>query len=205
MIRRTILLAALALTLAAPVAHAAQPGLSPENKAMVDASAAYLQGLATVEAKFTQTAPDGQTSTGVLTLQRPGKARFAYDPPTLMTITSDGKTVYLYDGRLKTVDKAPLSRTPLNILLAQQVRLDRGVKIARVDKNSEGFALTALDAHNDTDGRIVLYFAAKASGEVSALKGWNLTDAQGRTTKVRLGDLVAKSGLDPALFTAPKR
>ncbi len=204
MLRRLFLSAACGLALAS-AAHAAQPTLSADDKARVEASAAYLQALATVEAKFTQTAPDGQTSTGTLTLQRPGKARFAYDPPTLMTITSDGKTVYLYDGRLKTVDKAPLSRTPLNILLAQQVRLDRGVKIARVDKNTEGFALTALDSHNESDGRIVLYFATKPSGDVLALKGWNLTDAQGRTTKVRLGDLASKSGLDPALFTAPKR
>ncbi|CAN5261302.1 outer membrane lipoprotein carrier protein LolA [soil metagenome] len=204
MLRRLFLTAACGLALAGG-AHAAPATLSPDDKARVEASTAYLQGLATVEAKFTQTAPDGQTSTGVLTLQRPGKARFAYDPPTLMTITSDGKTVYLYDGRLKTVDKAPLSRTPLNILLAQQVRLDKGVKIARVDKNTEGFALTALDSHNESDGRIVLYFATKASGDVSALKGWNLTDAQGRTTKVRLGELTAKSGLDPALFMAPKR
>src|ERR1700760_1617839 len=98
MIRRLFLsLAAAALVVGA--AHAAAP-ISPEDKAMTDAAAAYLQSLASAEAKFTQTAPDGQTSTGTLYLQRPGKARFAYDPPMLMTIVSDGKTVWLEDGKL---------------------------------------------------------------------------------------------------------
>ena len=171
---------------------------------MADAAAAYLQGLTSTQASFNQTAPDGSTSTGTLTLQRPGKARFAYDPPTLMTIVSDGKTVWLADGRLKTVDKAPLSRTPLSILLAQEVRLDRGVYVRRVDRNAEGFALTAQAKDHESEGRIVIYFAAGAAGKVTALKGWNLTDAQGRTTKVRLGDLTAKSGLSPSLFAPPK-
>ena len=202
MIRRLFLSLAAAALLSAGVAHAAE--LSPEDKAMTEAAAAYLQSLASTEAKFTQTAPDGQVSTGTLYLQRPGKARFAYDPPMLMTIVSDGKTVWLKDGKLGTLDHAPLNRTPLNILLAKQVRLDRGVKIARVDKNSEGFALTALDAANEGDGRIVIYFAARPSGAVIALKGWNLTDAQGRTTRVRLGELAAHS-LPPALFAPPPR
>lgn len=204
MIRRLFLrlaLAGLASSLAV-AAHAAEP--SPEDKAMVDAAAVYLQGLASAEAKFTQTAPDGQTSTGTLYLQRPGKARFAYDPPTFMTIVSDGRTVWLKDGRLGTLDHAPLNRTPLDILLAKQVRLDRGVKVARVDRNSEGFALTALDAHNESDGRIVIYFAARSSGVVTALRGWNLTDAQGRTTRVRLGDLEPHA-LSASLFTPPQK
>lgn len=200
MIRRLFLSLAVAAALA-PSAYAA--ALSPGDKAMVDAAAAYLQGLSAAEGRFTQTAPDGSGSTGTLSLQRPGKARFAYDPPALLTIVSDGKTVWLADGKLKTVDHAPLSRTPLNILLAQQVRLDRGVTVSRVDKNSEGFAITASATNHESEGRIVIYFAAKPSGAVAALRGWNLTDAQGRTTRVRLGDLTVRTGLSPSLFSAP--
>lgn len=203
MIRRLFL--GLVAATAFGAASAVAAPLSPDDKAMVDGAAAYLQSLAGAEGKFTQTAPDGSISTGTLTLQRPGKARFAYDPPALLTIVSDGKTVWLADGKLKTVDHAPLSRTPLNILLAQQVRLDRGVTVSRVDRNSEGFAITASATNHESEGRIVIYFAAKSTGGVSALRGWNLTDAQGRTTRVRLGDLTARSGLSPTLFTQPTR
>ena len=200
MLRRLLLPAAFCAILVGPV----QAAIAPADKAMADSAAAYLQGLASAQASFTQTAPDGSVSTGTLYLQRPGKARFAYDPPALMTIVSDGKTVWLADGRLKTVDKAPLSRTPLGILLAQEVRLDRGVYVRRVDRNAEGFALTAQAKDHESEGRIVIYFAASPAGKATGLKGWNLTDAQGRTTRVRLGDLVPKAGLAAALFVPPK-
>lgn len=202
MIRRALLAALLVLGPAAAVvpalpASAASPyTLTEEDRARVAKATAYLQDLATVAGRFQQTDPGGSASAGTITLQRPGKARFAYDPPTDMTIVSDGRTVALWDGRLKSYQKAPLSRTPLNLLLAQQIRLDRGVDIGRVDTTAEGFAITAVDAHHKALGRIVIYF----SDRPLALKGWNIIDAQGRMTRVRLGPLSPKSGLDPALF-----
>lgn len=199
-------LAALHLAAALPAAAQAPPrpalttpyALSPQDRATADRAADYLQELATVSGRFTQTAPDGQASAGVLYMQRPGRARFEYDPPARMLIVSDGRNVAVSDMRLKSFDRYPLSATPLNLLLAKQVRLDRGVKIGRVDRNAEGFAITAVDVAHQADGRIVIYFAD--TGRL-ALKGWNVVDAQGRTTKVRLGELQARSGLSPDLFT----
>ncbi|MBE7217284.1 MAG: outer membrane lipoprotein carrier protein LolA [Caulobacteraceae bacterium] len=192
--RRTTLAAFAALALAPAAARAAD--LAPADAARVQKATAYLQGLSTVTGTFTQTAPNGATSTGRIWLQRPGKARFQYDPPARMTIVSDGRRVGLWDGRLNTFNTAPLSRTPLNLLLAKQVRLDRGVEIARVDANAEGFALTALDRAHPGDGRMVIYFADAPM----ALTGWNLTDGRGRSTRVRLGRLTPAAGLDPSLF-----
>ena len=201
MIRRALL--ALLLAAACGEARAADRPfdaspytLTPEDKARVAKATAYLQDLASVTGRFDQTDPSGAHSTGTLSMQRPGKARFAYDRPMDMTIVSDGRTVALWDGRLKSYQKAPLSRTPLNLLLAQQIRLDRGVDIARVDTTAEGFAITAVDAHHKALGRIIIYFADRPV----ALKGWSIIDTQGRTTRVRLGSLSARSGLDPALF-----
>ena len=206
--RRSAALAVLSAALVAPPAwgpaHAQAPAfrtpyaLSPQDRASAERAADYLQGLATVSARFEQTAPDGQVTHGTLYLQRPGKARFEYDAPARMLIVSDGRTVALSDLRLKSFDRAPLSATPLNILLAKEVRLDRGVKIGRVDRNAEGFALTAVDIAHQAQGRLVIYFA-DAGGRL-ALRGWNVVDAQGRTTRVRLGDLQARSGLSPELF-----
>ena len=193
--RRRLVLAAAGLALAA-AAPARAAALSPADHARVDKATAYLQGLASVTGRFTQTAPGGATASGRIWLQRPGKARFEYDPPARMSIVSDGRRVGLWDGRLNTFNTAPLSRTPLNLLLAKQVRLDRGVDIARVDANAEGFALTAVDRAHPGDGRIVIYFADTPM----ALTGWNLTDGRGRTTRVRLGPLAPKAGLDPSLF-----
>lgn len=201
------LAAALLLAVAAPaVAQAPAPrpalrtpyALSPADRATADRAADYLQSLATVSSRFTQIAPDGRASAGVLYLQRPGKARFEYDAPERMLIVSDGRNVALSDMRLKTFNRYPLSATPLNLLLAKQVRLDRGVKIGRVDRNAEGFAITAVDIAHQADGRIVIYFAD--TGGRLALRGWNVVDAQSRITKVRLGELQPRAALAPALF-----
>lgn len=211
MLRAALPRAVLAALLLAPAAASAAPApaapapsfrtpyaLSPQDRRDAERAAAYLQSLDTASAKFEQVAPNGQTTHGTLYLQRPGKARFEYDPPARMLIVSDGRTVALSDLRLKSFDRAPLSATPLNILLAKQVRLDRGVKIGRVDRNSEGFAITAVDIAHQADGRLVIYFA-DAGGRLQ-LKGWNVIDAQGRLTKVRLGELQPRSGLSPDLF-----
>ena len=48
-------------------------------------------------------------------------------------------------------------------------------------------------------GRDYSAYFADAGGRL-ALKGWNVIDAQGRLTRVRLGDLQPRSGLSPELF-----
>ena len=58
------------------------------------------------------------------------------------------------DPRLKTQNRYLLAVTPLSILLAKQVRLDRGVAVTRVDRFADGFAITARDAHHRNQGEI---------------------------------------------------
>ncbi len=188
--------ASLAMGAGAP-AMAAASSLSPDEQALVDKATAYLQGLKSVTGRFTQTSFNGSTSTGVFYMQRPGKARFQYDPPAQMVVVSDGYNVSVVDSRLKTHDQYPLGRTPLVILLARQVRLDRGVVVTQVDQTADGFAITARDGRKEAAGRITLNF----SNDPIALRGWSVIDAQGRETKVTLGALTPAADLDPNLFT----
>ncbi len=178
-------------------AMAAASSLSPDDQALVDKATAYLQGLKSVTGRFTQTSFNGSTSTGAFYMQRPGKARFQYDPPAQMVVVSDGYNVSVVDSRLKTHDQYPLGRTPLVILLARQVRLDRGVVVTQVDQTADGFAITARDGRKEASGRITLNF----SNDPIALRGWSVIDAQGRETKVTLGALTPATDLDPNLFT----
>src|SRR4051794_36940739 len=173
--RRTFLSSGIAAGLAvvaAPFAAGAavSAGLNEEAKALVAKATAYIQGLKTVSGKFTQTAPNGAVSTGTFSMKRPGKARFQYDAPAEMVIVSDGSNVSVYDGRLKTFDRYPLSRTPLVLLLAREVRLDRGVVISSVDRTPSGFTINARDGRKEAEGRIALVF----SDDPVALRGWTL-------------------------------
>ena len=190
---RRAALMGMACVLAAPLPAAA--ALSASDKALVDQAVAYLQAMKSVKGRFVQTDARGVTTQGSIYLQRPGKARFAYDAPSGMTVVSDGSRVSVSDKRLKTFNQYPLSSTPLALLLARQVRLDRGVQVTRVERLADGFRLTARDAKKQTRGQITLTFADNPTRLVS----WVVTDAQGGATRVRLTGL-APAKLDSKLF-----
>lgn len=179
--RRAALLG-MAAVFAAPLPAAA---LTASDQALVNKAVAYLQSMKSVKGRFVQTDARGVTTQGSIYLQRPGKARFAYDPPSGMTVVSDGARVSVADKRLKTFNQYPLSQTPLALLLAREVRLDKGVQITKVEKLADGFRLTARDARKQTRGQIALTFADNPTRLVS----WVVTDAQGGATRVRLTNL----------------
>jgi len=200
MTTRRRLLALAAAAAAIPPVHAlaaAQPpALAPDDQALVDRAVAYLQGLSEARGRFVQTDGRGATSHGELFLKRPGKARFAYDPPSGLLVVSDGGTVNVADSRLKTFESYPLGATPLSLFLAKTIRLDRGVQVTRVDRAADGFTITARDGKKATAGQIAMTF----TNAPIALASWAITDAQGRTTRVQISGLQATSGLDPSLF-----
>jgi outer membrane lipoprotein-sorting protein len=192
--RRSLAFALAAASLAGPAG--AQSALSAADQTLVDRAIAYLEGLTEAQARFVQTDARGQTAQGTVYLKRPGKARFAYDPPSGLLVVSDGSTVSVADSRLKTFDRYPLGATPLSLFLAKTIRLDRGVQVTTVSRASDGFTLTARDGRRQTAGQIALSFG----DEPLRLLGWTVTDAQGRATQVQLQGLASAPGLDAALF-----
>lgn len=196
---RRSLLAALLVTptglLAAPAFAAT---LSPSDKALVDKATAYLQGLNAAKGRFIQTDPRGTQAQGTFYLQRPGKARFAYDAPASKLLVSDGRFVSEADTRLKTVNRYPLGQTPLALFLAQDVRFDKGVVVTKVMQLDGGFSMTLEDGRKQTRGSLTLNF----TDSPISLMGWVVTTVQG-STRVRLVGLERTSGLDPKLFATP--
>lgn len=198
--RRILIAAGLAAALASPAF--AQQGapvpakLTAEQQGLLDKATAYIQNLGSAKGRFVQTDPRGTVTQGTLMLQRPGKARFAYDPPAGLLVVSNGKSVNIFDSRLKTFQSYPLSKTPLNLLLAREVRLDRGVVITDVRPLADGFTIVAQDARRQALGRITIDFSNSPIG----LMGWTITDIKGGQTRVRLSDFGPMSGFDQKLF-----
>jgi len=193
--RRTAVLA-LAAAAIAPAALA-QGALVPEDQALVDKATAYLQNLEEARGRFVQTDARGQMSEGTFFLKRPGKARFEYDPPSGLVVVSDGAAVTVADSRLNTFNRYPLGATPLSLFLAKTIRLDKGVAITGVERQGASFTILARDGHRKTAGQLALTFTETPL----RLTNWAVTDAQGRTTRVRLIGLERTAGLDKALFT----
>lgn len=195
--RRRLLLTAAACALPAVAAAADAPApISADDQALVDKAVAYLQGLTEAKGRFTQTDARGGVTTGELFLKRPGKARFAYDPPSGLLVVSDGGSVGVADSRLKTFDSYPLGATPLSLFLAKTIRLDKGVQVTHVTRAADGFTITARDGKKQTAGQLAISFTENPM----MLRNWAVTDAQGHTTQVRIDSLETASGLDPDLF-----
>jgi outer membrane lipoprotein-sorting protein len=197
--RRTLVLALAAASLApaalAPPALAQVP-LGAEDQALVQKATDYLQGLDEAKGRFVQTDARGQTTQGAFFLKRPGKARFDYDPPSGLVVVSDGYSVTVADSRLPSFTRYPLGATPLSLFLAKTIRLDKGVTVTGVERQGGSFTIVARDGHRKTAGQLALTFTETPM----QLTSWAATDAQGRTTRVRLIGLQRTSGLDPALF-----
>lgn len=177
-------------------AAAQSPALSAEDRAVLAQAQTYLQNLTSAQGDFVETGPGGQRRSGKFYLQRPGKMRFEYTSPEGLLVVSDGSNVKRYDPRLNVFRQVPLGQTPLSTFLARNVRLDQGVRIDRVTRTSDGFALTARDSRRPNDGAVVLAFA----GSPMRLVEWTIIDPQGARTRTQLTNLRAASGLSASLF-----
>jgi outer membrane lipoprotein-sorting protein len=184
--RRSVL-ALLALAAAPWVIAAAPPppSLSAEDSALVAKAVAYLDGLTCDKGRFQQVDPRGGMTTGTFFLQRPGRARFDYDPPSGLVIASNGFKVTVVDHRLKTIQAYPLAATPLGLFLARNIRLDRGVSVTALARSAAGFTLTARDQRHPNQGSIEMSFTR----DPIRLAGWTVTDSRGQSVQVRLAAL----------------
>jgi outer membrane lipoprotein-sorting protein len=187
--RRTFLVASAAVL-------AATPALA--DKLSLDAISAYLNGIVTATTDFTQVNEDGSLSTGKLYIKRPGRMRFEYNPPDDLMVMAGGGQVGIFDGKsnLKTAERYPLSRTPLNVILERNVNLAQRNMVVGHEFDGTATIVTAQDPKNPEYGTIQLKFTS----DPIELRQWIIRDAQGATTTVILGQLVLGRDLPSTLF-----
>src|SRR5215216_6091811 len=87
--------------------------LDDQQRALVQRINAYLTSVHTLIGDFVQVGPDGSRTDGKFYLQKPGRVRFEYNPPSPLELVADGSSVAVRDRRLSTQDVYPLSQTPL--------------------------------------------------------------------------------------------
>ena len=157
----------------------------------------YLNQLETAQGGFTQINQDGTLSTGQIYIQRPGRIRFEYNPPAESMVIAGGGQVAVFDPRSNTgPDQYPLSRTPLSIILAQDVDLERARMVTNVVSDEVSTTVTAQDPDNPNYGSIQMVFTASPI----ELRQWIVTDDLGTETTVILNDLVSGGSINDILF-----
>ncbi len=183
-----------------------QDALRAEAEALRVASIAradaWFAQLDTLQARFVQFSPGGMETAGDIALDRPGRVRFDYDDPSPILMVADGATVALADFALETIDRVPLSATPLRYVLGEDP-LNASDAVDQVNRADERIYITLIDPSGETDGRLTLIFHdAKPDDapETMVLEGWYAVDAMGGLTEVRLFEATLNERLDPRLF-----
>jgi outer membrane lipoprotein-sorting protein len=168
-----------------------------KQRALLDRISQYLSGLQTMEGNFVQIGPDGGRTEGTFYLQKPGRVRFEYNPPSPIDIISDGSSVVVRDRNLSTQDLYPLSQTPLRYLLADHIDLLRDTSVVSVSSD-DTFATVVIEQKQLMIGtdRLMIMFDAKDL----TLKQWTVTDPQGFDTTVAVYNLDTTKQPDPNLF-----
>jgi outer membrane lipoprotein-sorting protein len=168
-----------------------------KQRALLDKVSAYLSGVQTLVGNFVQVGPDGRRVEGTFSIQKPGKVRFQYNPPSPIDIIADGASVVVLNRSLETSDYFPLSQTPLRYLLADRIDLLRDTDVVSV--SADDTFITVVVEENQVmlgTSRLMMMFDAKSV----ALKQWTVTDPQGLDTTVAVYNLDPVKKPDPNLF-----
>ncbi|MBV0891066.1 outer membrane lipoprotein carrier protein LolA [Paracoccus sp. Z118] len=146
----------------------------------------YLNSFRTAVADFTQVNPNGSVTTGKVFIHRPNRVRFEYNGDDTLVLASAGQ-VAVYDGKSNSgrPQQYPLSRTPLSIILADNINLGRANMVTGHSEQKNTTVVTAQDPANPQYGNIQLVFTANPT----QLRQWVVTDDAGKKTTVILGEM----------------
>ncbi len=178
-----------------PVARA-QPA-EPDDAAFLEQAAAYLNDIDTLQARFLQIDGRGGVAEGDLYIDRPGKMRLAYDPPTPILIVADGYYVIYVDLELGEPSYLDIDDTPAAFLLEPEWSFtDEDVTVKNIERYPGVVEVTAARADDITAGELTFVF----SEQPLELRQWRVRDAQSQEVTVTLFETQTGLNLDSDLF-----
>jgi outer membrane lipoprotein-sorting protein len=191
------LLVGIFLTLASPAF-----ALTDAESAAVKKAEAALNAVTTMKSRFLQVNADGSTHEGDFYLQRPGKMRLVYDPPTPMLMVADGVFLIYVDKEMDDVSHIALNDTPAGLLLKKNLSFsDPDVKLLGVKLGAGTVEITATQAKDPVAGKLTFVF----SDNPFELRQWRVVDAQNKEVRVTLQSPSYGVKIDPKLFRYDKR
>ncbi len=179
-------------TIASATLVACATGVLASGPAYADAPADIAQAVKalravdTMRADFIQTDGNGGRLTGTLTMKRPGKIRFQYQPGVPLLIVSDGTALTMIDYEVRQVQRWPIRNSPLGALLDPDKDVARFAKLNPTGR-ADLISMAVRDPGHPEYGTLTLLMVRKASAPGGLeLDSWISTDAQSRRTMVRL-------------------
>jgi len=156
-----------------------------------------LNAIHSMKASFVQRAPDGSVAEGTLFLERPGKLRFDFGEKAPFLVVSNGTLLTFVDYEVKQVSRWPIRKTPLGILVDDEIQFDSSVEIPDVIRFAGLIKVPVIDPKRKEYGYIILIFEESTM----ELRAWESVDAQGYTTRVALVNPQYNIAIDGKNFT----
>jgi outer membrane lipoprotein-sorting protein len=194
--RRAALVAGLSLAGSWALPRIAVAQLSNQDHADLSRIEAYLGSIRSLKARFEQTAPDGDVTQGVALMQRPGRMRFQYDPPSPFLLIANYGILFFHDSQLNQTTNIPLSRTPLGILLGDHPTMSGDVAVTKFVRQPGQIQVTLVRSANPDEGALTLIFADNPL----TLRQWVILDQQGKQTRVAFTNMEVGATVDARLF-----
>nr|WP_083483529.1 outer membrane lipoprotein carrier protein LolA [Litoreibacter arenae] len=161
----------------------------------------YLNSFQTAKGEFTQINEDGSVTTGEILIKRPGRVRFDYAPPDDSLVIAGGSQVAVFDPKSNVPpEQFPLSRTPLNLILARNVDFSRSNMVVAHRDDGTATIVKVQDPQHPEYGNIQLKFTANPV----ELRQWIITNDAGGQTTVILGDLQKGVQIGARPFNIPQ-
>ncbi|RUU51543.1 outer membrane lipoprotein carrier protein LolA, partial [Mesorhizobium sp. M7A.T.Ca.TU.009.01.1.1] len=128
--------------------------------------------------------PKAERKHGRFFLQRPGKIRFNYAGQSGISVVADGKSLVVYNRKLKTSRLYALSKTPLKLLLDNKVDFS-GSRLKSIRDDGAQVTVKLADRSAFGNSNISMVFDRKSLD----LRRWSLTDEKGLTTTVTISNV----------------
>ncbi|WP_025897269.1 LolA family protein [Sneathiella glossodoripedis] len=186
----------IALILSFQVTGTKAAELSLDDQESVARVEAYLNEITTLKARFLQINAEGQYARGTVLINRPGRARFEYDPPAQILVVADGTWLVFHDKELEETNRIPLYSTPISVILKEKVELKGDVTVTSVEKDGGILRINIIDTDEPDQGGLTLVFTLAPF----ELRKWLVTDAQGSTTSVAISEVEEGLSFEPKLF-----
>jgi outer membrane lipoprotein-sorting protein len=190
---------AAATAFAAPQARAATARAAPlsaEEQTELVQVQRYLNDIRSLQSRFQQFAQDGSVSSGTIYLQRPGKMRIVYDPPTPILIVADGSDVYYWDSELQQLQQIGVDDTPAWFLLRPEIKLTGDVTVTGFRREPGVLRIAMTETEHPGQGSLTVVMSERPL----ELRQWTVIDPQQKQVTVALENPHYGVALNPDLF-----
>ena len=156
----------------------------------------HFSSVKSMSGDFVQSGPKAERTSGRFFLQRPGKIRFNYAGPSGVCVIADGKSLVVYNKKLKTSRLYSLSKTPLKLLLDSKVDFS-GSRLKSMREEGDLIIIKLADKSAFGNSNISMIFDSKSLD----LRKWSLTDERGLTTTVVIFNVKQGGRIAEGTFT----